>query len=553
MPETPPELAPGFARNLRAIAFRQPQLAKRLCRPAGDDHLVGNPPALQLHRSRIPLALSPAQVERALPAEAGATIFVFGVGLGELVQGVLDAFPDATVVAWDRDPVMIRMAFERFDFSDAVERGRLVFALGADLLDWTPRIGVKMAYHPLLRQVYRWCADLVLRPASGRRALVCAGGLFVDDVAEALTQEGLGVYIWDIHRLGQEELQNICARVEPEFVFAINHSHGLAEACGAQDVPLVVWEIDPATDGLLPAGAAMNHVSIHTYRESNVERFRAAGFPHVNYTPLAANTVRRSPGSGSYPSGPELCFVGASMVDQAHRFKQTFLDAWTSHFGGQEGARIQGEKMLDAILAAQRSRPREYVIPQLLQRHLERFIDAVTPQLADDPVAMVAEMAAAERRLNVIARLGGAGIHVWGDPGWKLTVPAGVVYKGFAGHNQQLTNIYRRGKIHVDVNRLYQLDIVPMRIFDILACGGFVIAEHSPALEQLFEVGVEIEAWRTIEELVAKVEFFRANPDKGAAIAARGLEAVRERHTIRGRVQEMISDLPVKCERSSAG
>ena len=33
-----------------------------------------------------------------------------------------------------------------------------------------------------------------------------------------------------------------------------------------------------------------------------------------------------------------------------------------------------------------------------------------------------------------------------------------------------------------DVNRIYQPDVVPLRVFDVLACGAFLIAEHSEAL-----------------------------------------------------------------------
>jgi spore maturation protein CgeB len=128
-----------------------------------------------------------------------------------------------------------------------------------------------------------------------------------------------------------------------------------------------------------------------------------------------------------------------------------------------------------------------------------------------------------------------------------------VVYEGFAGHDRQLTDIYRRGRIHVDVNRLYQLDIVPMRVFDILACGGFLIAEHSPALEQLFRVGVEVESWKTVPELVAKVQHFKSNPEAAHRIAQAGLVAVRERHSISARVGAMLVDLAVKPVVSSVG
>jgi spore maturation protein CgeB len=105
----------------------------------------------------------------------------------------------------------------------------------------------------------------------------------------------------------------------------------------------------------------------------------------------------------------------------------------------------------------------------------------------------------------------------------------------------------------VDVNRLYQLDIVPMRVFDVLACGGFLIAEHSPALAELFKVGVEVESWSSIPELIDKVRHYRAHPEQAEEMAIAGLKAVQERHSIQERVLEMLSDLPGKHEVPSVG
>ena len=552
MPDTR-DLAASFTRNYVALVTSQKELAQRVCLPAVDDHITGQPPKLRIHRFQYTLSLAPRVVEKLGAPGTGETILVFGVGLGELVVEVLRTNPDATVIAWERDPVMLRKAMERQDFSGALYRGRLRLALGSDLIEVMSAAPDRVVYHPLLRQVYHLEADLFERGVEAPRALICAGGLFVDDVAASLQQQGLGVYTWDVQGLSTEELDRVVAQVEPTLVFCINHMHGLAEVCHGHDLPLLVWEIDPCTDGLQPPLTDTHHVVIHTYRQANVDRFRAAGFSNVAYTPLAANTVRRSPSPTEVDKGPSVCFVGASMVAQSRSFRRQFLDAWVECAGNNPSARLQGQQVLGAVLKAQRLRPRQYLVPILMERHFDSFLAKAETLLADDPVAMVAEMAAAERRLNIVAILGSEGIHVWGDPGWKATQGRGVVYRGFAGHNQQLTDIYRRGRVHVDINRLYQLDIVPMRVFDILACGGFLIAEHSPALAELFEVGVEVESWSSIPELIDKVRHYRTHPEQAEKMAIAGLKAVQERHSIQERVFEMLSDLPGKHEVPSVG
>ena len=54
------------------------------------------------------------------------------------------------------------------------------------------------------------------------------------------------------------------------------------------------------------------------------------------------------------------------------------------------------------------------------------------------------------------------------------------------------------------------------------------------------EEGVELECYTDLQELLEKAEHYSSNPDQASAIAARGRQAVLERHTIAGRVAEML-------------
>jgi spore maturation protein CgeB len=80
-----------------------------------------------------------------------------------------------------------------------------------------------------------------------------------------------------------------------------------------------------------------------------------------------------------------------------------------------------------------------------------------------------------------------------------------------------------------------------MRVFDVLACGGFVLAEWSQDLDNLFNIGKEVETYRTINELVQKVEYYLAHRDKAFEIARRGQEVVRKKHTIATRMGYILN------------
>jgi len=83
-----------------------------------------------------------------------------------------------------------------------------------------------------------------------------------------------------------------------------------------------------------------------------------------------------------------------------------------------------------------------------------------------------------------------------------------------------------------------------MRVFDVVACRGFVLADHSDALRGSFHLGTEIVSYRTLDELPRLVEYFLLRPDQREAVAAAGYERLLKEHTIRKRLQHMLNHLP---------
>jgi spore maturation protein CgeB len=159
---------------------------------------------------------------------------------------------------------------------------------------------------------------------------------------------------------------------------------------------------------------------------------------------------------------------------------------------------------------------------------------------------LASEIVAADKRLSYVELLGPLSIQVWGDNEWQAAERSGATYRGLAGHRFELGKIYSGATVNVDVGRLYQNDMVTMRVFDVMACRGFVLTERNDALLELFTEGVELDCYTSADELVEKVEYYCTHPDEARAIAARGHEALLARHTISGRVATMLAALGSK-------
>ncbi|MFK7927749.1 MAG: glycosyltransferase [Myxococcota bacterium] len=512
--------------NAAWLARHAPQLWQRLLDCGPSDRIKWSEGRLLWWRG-----LTPVEVVEPSPVDAPSDrdVVCLGFGRGDWVHELLQQ-SDRDVVVWDRHPGFLRPALQHRDWTTWLASGRLRLIAGGDLLKAQgPRVP-----HPVLGLRY---ADEA-RCKGGRRVLLVEGSLFVDDVAQALTAEGWSVFRWDVADLPTAELERTAAAVQPELVVGINHTHGLAEACERLGVPLIEWEIDPSTDALRQTQAS--GATVFTWRQRHVEPLRAAGF-QAEYLPLATNLDRRAPAiltrEQQQTYGVDVAYVGSSMVEQA----KTLMGEFALWFERVHGDRAAGIHLGQSLLAVQAEQGDRYVLPTLLQQVApdlaQRFADA---GCAHEPAALLGEAAAATYRLRTLAPLGALGLHVWGDPGWAALASHGATYRGWAGHFDELTRIYSAARVHVDVGRLYQLDIVPMRIFDVIAAGGFVVAQHSEALAELLTPGVEVVTWKTPSELAEKVARYLADEGARKRVVQAGRARIVREHTIAHRVRHML-------------
>ncbi len=527
------------------------ELRRRLERPLDLSHLVQDDagrPRYRIQRQAHLLEVPEAQVRELVDAAGDAEeVLLFGVGSGELLPALLAARPGRRVRAWERDPSLLRLALSRQDLGRPLASGRLTLGLGADLKALAPT-SLPVVDHPLLVQLYAGERRLLEQGFSRPLAMLCEGGLMVADTRRALEGQGHDVYTLDT-RLPLEELEHSLRRLAPEALWSINYQHGLAELGQRTGVPVVVWEIDPSVDRLHVDPAAARGTRVFTYRRAHIESFAEAGFPDPAYLPLAADTtVRRPPDRPPADAeGPRVAYVAASLVDQSEQCRARFLALAREHAGGAGAAAERTTARLDRLLELQALDLEAYRVPLLMATLLPDLVawaEGAHPEV--DPVALAGTIAGATKRLEWVRQLGhvlaahGAVVDLWGDAGWHRAGEEGVRYHGLAGHRTQLTQIYGQAVVNVDIGRIYQEDMVTLRVFEVLACGGFLLTPESEALRELFSPGEHLETYRTFEELASKAAWYAARPAQARAVGTRGLARVQAHHATAHRVAEIL-------------
>ncbi len=560
--EVPSGLEPLLEENLCTLVGDPTgeQLIERILYADSGKHvIIGGPnPPLYRFRGRLrEFRVHKKELEQSVAeVQDGETVFLFGISLGEQAAHILRTRPNCKVIAWDRDPWLMRLALTGQDYKYSLGTGRLTLCLGADLIQHLPSMpDYRLVMHPVLREFYE--DELLLTQEAARGEYDAAerrwvglgmGGVVYNELSAAVRAEGYSVFPLEVRRWDPRETRIALKALRPERVVTINYDSEVASVCHELEIPLVAWEVDPKTDRPPVPPAGGEDFRVFTLHPKDVSQLEDAGFSSVGYLPIGVDTDRRYPIELNEEErsrfAARVCFVGSSLIDRARRFKRLFLQLHASFNCSAEESFDETSERLERVLAAERANYGVYDSDKLLEEHFGEFLEAAhrngTP---DDPKKWVAEIVASQKRIAYVSALSDFGIHVWGDERWTEVSSAvpGVHYRGLAEQGHELTCVYSSAEIHVDVNRIYQPEAIPMRVINVMACGGFLIAEHSESIEELFEVGKEIETYRTIEELEAKVAHYLEHPGEAREIAQRGLEAVRQRHTMRIRAASLLA------------
>jgi spore maturation protein CgeB len=528
-------------------------------------------------------------------------VLLAGLGLGYHLERLLERLPaDIPVWVFEPDPLWIYLTLSRIDLSGPIRQGRLHIAEGLALLELVAAVpaGAVIVAHPGLEPRLRWEVSTLRRslaardrdaegreaeglsggsdgvdggreppPVTGQRASdrseltplrVCLveGELFFEDLAEAFRQRGDALAVLHPARLSPEEILEELARARPDLVLSVNQVEGLAELCAQARVPYVVWEIDPRMWVVQPpAPVARPWVHTFTYRRKHVARYLEAGFPFVEHLPLAATPAFRMPVALDDDLrrryGAPVSFVGSSLVLDNLRDQQRAEEALRAKLQActTPGERERWTRALQVLRDALRAQQSDLMRPVLIEM-LEAGWAALglVPELEVegrriDLRIVYARMFGTRRRALVVSSLARHGVAVYGDQAWREVLGPGCEYRGPADHGLELTRIYNASILNLDIGRLYQLDIVTMRVFDILACGAFPLVERSEELDELLAPGLEVVSWSDLAGLDEAAAYYLHHPGERLRLVEAGRARVLRDHTVARRVETMIERL----------
>lgn len=237
----------------------------------------------------------------------------------------------------------------------------------------------------------------------------------------------------------------------------------------------------------------------------------------------------------------DICFVGSLYSEKNWYNKMPEIPPYLKGFlDGIIDAQLQiyGYNFMEEVLT-------DEVIVRLKDALSDKTSFYTYSELIADPakftiahLCMGYQVAETERirTLNTLAKYFNVDLYTRSDTS-PLT---GVHMHGSIESLQEMPKAFHLSKINLNMTLKSIQTGLPLRIFDILGCGGFLMTNYQAELPEYFEIGRDLEAYSSMDELIDKCAFYLEHDDIRRDIARNGYEKVKQHHTHSHRIAEML-------------
>ena len=349
----------------------------------------------------------------------------------------------------------------------------------------------------------------------------------------------------------------------PMFVFSINFFPAIADICHIYGTKYLCWTVDCPVLELFSKSVQHSTNRIFLFDRVQYERIYPYNPEGIFYLPLAAATERFDKvvaditNSDIEKFSSDISFVGSLYVEKnpLRTLKKDLPEFITGYIDGvvEASLKVMGynfmeETVTEEIVWALKKADAKFYSPKDIVMELPKMGEQscdFTGNINMDISKFVAAhsylgMQAAEteriRTLNTLAQFFNVNLYTRSD----VSELRNVHVHGGVKTLTEMPKIFHLSKINLNMTIKPIQTGLPLRIFDIMGCGGFCMTNYQAEIPELFEIGVDLEAYSSLEELVDKCSYYLTHEDERRQIALNGYRKVKEYHGYVNRMVEMV-------------
>lgn len=327
------------------------------------------------------------------------------------------------------------------------------------------------------------------------------------------------------------------------FVFSINFFPSVSDVCNIWGIPYLCLIVDSPVLELFSTSLANPCNKIFLFDRQLYNDFHHINPDGIFHIPLATN-VRDNYATATMASAADrtrfssdISFIGSLYSEKCLYNQITLPEKMRGYVDGLIEAQllVYGYNFIE-----------ECVTPELIEAFCK-----VRPELINFPDSMkvdtkaviaqhiISVKVAEQERLRYLKALSehfNVDLYTGSD---TYSMPL-IHNRGFAKTNTEMPIIFHQSKINLNLTAKSIRSGLSLRIFDVLGCEGFLITNYQAELPEHFNIGEDLEAYTSLDDLMGKCEYYLLHDKERQEIAHNGFEKVKKYHTYDIRLTQML-------------
>ena len=325
-------------------------------------------------------------------------------------------------------------------------------------------------------------------------------------------------------------------------VFSLNYFPHVSDLCEELGKKYIAWTVDSPLISLYHQSLFNKCNYIFIFDRFHCEELKNLGAEHVWYLPLAVNCSRVDKITGSLTADErnkwhrEVSFVGGMYHRNSYdEIKDRLPEYLRGYFDAAMAAQMEiyGDSIFDKVLTV-----------DILEKLCE-LIDFKQDERAFSDIALVFsstflgfKLANIERVqiLNKLARHFPTDLYT-DDPDKELI---GVNLKGAVNYMTDMPKVFNCSRININPVMRNIRTGIPLRAWDIVGAGGFLMTSFQLEYMDFFENGKDYVYYESHDDLLRKTEYYLNHEDERAQIARNGHEKAVKFHSYERRMEFIL-------------
>lgn len=343
------------------------------------------------------------------------------------------------------------------------------------------------------------------------------------------------------------------------FVFSMNFFPYVSELCEKLSILYVCWSADCPVLELYSKSLLNDCNRIFLFDMVQYQELSRFNPEHVYYLPLATNVDRWDKVLANItPEDKKLYTAEVSFVGSLYREKSPLS------IKGEERLPLYMKGYVGGVTEAQLQIYGYNFLQELVTEELVKELKCGFPDfyklsnsLTDTDCFVAANyylgmLVSEKERVRLLKRL---------SEYCKVTLytrsdtkdMGNVICRDGITTHVQMPKVFRLSKINLNITMKGIQSGLPLRIYDVMGCGGFLLSNYQAEIPTYFEVDKDLVCYDSVEDCIQKVNYYLQHEEERQEIAKNGYNKVRQLHTYEHRILNMLKILYADAEEKDEG